>query len=263
MIDTHAHLDFESFDPDRSEVIARFFENKGKAIINIGVDQERIRKTLELSEKYENIFSAIAFHPEEIKNLANFDNVKKYLTELVEKNKKIVALGEMGLDYFHFKEEAEHRKQKELFEIQLDLAGELGLPVVLHCRDAYADLLEILESKEVYSKISKVLHCYSGNPADTKSFLKCEKLMFSFTGNITFVKKENPLLESIQMIPLERTMVETDCPFLAPVPFRGKRNEPSFVHQVIEKLAELKKLNFEEIEQQTDQNAIKFFNLRL
>lgn len=262
MIDTHAHLDFENFDKDLDETIERFFEDKGKAIINIGVDEERIEKSLELSKKYENIFVSVGFHPEEIQSLENFETIESHLKKVVAENDKVVAIGEIGLDYFHSKKQEEHQKQKELFEIQLKLAKELELPVVLHCRDAYEDMLEIL-SKGEYSEIPKVLHCYAGEPEYTEKFLKLENLMFSFTGNITFVKDDNFLLESLRMIPLEKIMAETDCPFLAPVPKRGKRNEPQFTRYIIEKIAEVKKVSAEKIEEQTDQNAINFFNLNI
>jgi TatD DNase family protein len=210
----------------------------------------------------ENIFVSVGFHPEEIENLENFNDIEGCLKKVFKENKKIVAIGEVGLDYFHSKKEAEHQKQKELFEIQLKLANELNLPVVLHCRDAYDDMLEIL-SKEEYLEIFKVLHCYCGGLEHTKKFSELENLMFSFTGNITFVKDDNFLLESLRMIPIEKIMTETDCPFLAPVPNRGKRNEPKFTRHVIEKIAEVKKMSIEKIEQQADQNAIDFFNLKI
>ncbi len=260
MIDTHTHLDFENFNEDRDDVIENFFKDNGRAIVSIGVNEERIQKTIEISKEYKNVFVSVGFHPEEIENLENFDDIEKYLKKVIKENDKVVAIGEIGLDYFHSKKESEHQKQKELFEIQLKLAKELSLPVVVHCRDAYADMFEIL-SKEEYLEISKVLHCYCGEPEHTKRFSELKNLMFSFTGNITFVKDDNFLLESLKMIPIEKIMTETDCPFLAPVPQRGKRNEPKFVRYVIEKIAEVKKISAEKVEQQADQNAIDFFKL--
>ncbi|MDA3815176.1 MAG: TatD family hydrolase [Patescibacteria group bacterium] len=261
-IDTHTHLDFETFDEDREEVIEKFFNDNGKAIINISVNEDRIQKTLKLSQGYKNIFASVGFHPEEINNLEDFSGIEKYLKQVVQENDKIVAIGEIGLDYFHSKEESEHQKQKELFEIQLKLAKEMNLPAVLHCRDAYKDMLEIL-LKEDYAEIPKVLHCYCGEPEYTEKFLELENLIFSFTGNITFVKNDDLLLRSLKMIPLERVMAETDCPFLTPVPNRGKRNEPGFVRYIIEKIAEVKKVSAEEVEEKTDQNATTFFGLKL
>lgn len=262
MIDTHAHLDFDNFDDDRQEVIENFFKDNGKAIVNIGVNKDRIEKTLEISKKYNNVFASVGFHPEEVGSLEDFDNIESFLEKVIEENEKIVAIGEIGLDYFHSKDESEHQKQKELFEIQLKVAKKLSLPVVLHCRDAYEDMLEILSKKE-YAEIYKVLHCYCGNPEYTEKFLKLENLIFSFTGNITFVKDGDFLLKSLRMIPLEKIMAETDCPFLTPNPFRGKRNEPSFVKFVVEKISEVKDIDFKEAEEKTDQNAIEFFGLNL
>lgn len=262
MIDTHAHLDFDSYDEDRDEVIENFFNENGKAIVNIGVNRERIQKTLEISKTHENIFASVGFHPEEIHNLDDFNNVEKYLNQVIQENQKIVAIGEIGLDYFHSKKEEEHQKQKELFEIQLKLAGELDLPAVLHCRDAYGDMLEII-SKTEFKKTKKVLHCYSGSSEETKKFLGLEKLFFSFTGNITFPKKESPLWESIKIIPFEKIMAETDCPFLSPHPHRGERNEPVYAKFIIEKIAEIKKISFQEAEKQTDQSAVEFFGLNI
>lgn len=259
MLDTHAHLDFESFDEDREKVIKRFFDDNGKAIINIGVDFERNAKSLKIASENPKIFSSLGFHPEEGEEI-DLAEVEDYLRENC-KNSKVVAIGEVGLDYFHTKDENKREFQKKLFVEQLEIAKDLKLPVIIHCRDAYEDLLKII-SKPKFNKMFLVMHCFNANMKETERFLKIPNLKFSFTGNITFVKAESELLKIVKKIPLSRMMVETDCPFLAPVPNRGKRNEPSYVKFIIEKIAEVKQLSFEEIEKKTDKNAIEFFKIK-
>lgn len=258
MIDSHAHLDFENFDSDRESVIKRFFDDNGKAIINIGVDFKRNEKSLKIAEENKNIFSSLGFHPEEGEEI-DLTEVEKYLREK-SKNSKVVAIGEIGLDYFHCQDADKREFQKRLFIRQLEVAKELNLPVIVHCRDAYDKLLEII-SKDEFKNLKMVVHCFCGGLKETEEFLKFPNLLISFTGNVTFVKEGNEFLEVVERIPLERIMVETDCPFLAPVPNRGKRNEPQFVRFIINKIAEVKGINSEKIETQTDQTAVDFFSL--
>lgn len=261
MIDTHAHLDFPQFDKDREKVINDFFENKGKAILNIGVDKKRNQKTLEIAEKNQNIFAVLGFHPETEEKTA-IQEIEDFLSEKAKNNPKVKAIGEIGLDYFHSKEPEKREFQKQIFKKQLEIAKKLNLPVVIHCRDAYQDVFEII-SDEKFEKLKIVMHCFSGGLKETELFLKLPNLNFSFTGNITFVKKEDELLRVVGKIPLERIMVETDCPFLAPVPNRGKRNEPQFVRFVIEKIGEVKGLSPQKVEKQTDKNAEEFFDIEI
>lgn len=288
MIDTHSHLDFSQFDVDREKVIERFLVDGGKWLVNIGVNTERNQKTLELIKKYQQIYCALGYHPEEL--------AEKLLEELLleaenflkknGKEEKVVAIGEIGLDYFHNSKNKED--QKKLFIKQLEIAGFLNLPVILHCREAYEDVLDImskfknLNSKQIsISKIQKsereenmkiqkknkemrfVLHCYGGNLVQTEKFLELSGAYFSFTGNITFPRKNDvEIFDVIRRIPENRIMVETDCPFLAPNPYRGKRNEPSYVKIVIEKLAEIRGVSFEKMEKITDKNAWEFFKAK-
>ncbi len=258
MIDTHAHLDFPQFDKDREKVIEDFFKNGGRAILNIGVDKKRNQKTLLIAEKNEKIFAVLGFHPETEEKIT-LSEVEKYLIEN-SKNSKVVAIGEIGLDYFHTKNSKKREFQKKLFIKQLEIAKKLKLPVVVHCRDAYQDLLEIISLTE-FKDLKIVAHCFCGDLKITESFLKFSNLKFSFTGNLTFLKEGAELLKVVKKIPLNKIMAETDCPFLAPVPNRGKRNEPSYVKFIIEKIAEIKEADFEEIEKIIDENTIQFFNL--
>ncbi|MFO7807276.1 MAG: TatD family hydrolase, partial [Candidatus Moraniibacteriota bacterium] len=231
-----------------------------KAIINIGVDWDRNEKTLEIARSNKNIFASLGFHPHEAREDFDFTKAKKYLEDKT-KNKEVVSIGEIGLDYFRINDEYAKSIQKKLLKMQLDIAGKIGFPVVIHCRDAYGDLLEII-SEEEYRKIKMVIHCFSAGEKYLERFLDFPNLMVSFTGNITFVKDEDELTKAVKKAPLERAMVETDCPFLAPVPYRGKRNEPEFVKKIIERIAEVKRMPTGKIENQTDQNAIAFFGLR-
>lgn len=273
MIDTHIHLDFESYDNDREEVIARFFSQGGKAIVNIGTDEERINQSLQIAKGHEKVFSAIGFHPQEgidlIKNTGSMefvDSLEKYFP-----NKKIVAIGEIGLDYFHPSatdydlviDPKIKQQQKELFIRQLDVARQYQLPVVLHSWNAHEDCWQILKK---YLDLKIVFHCYGkGIPVTfTKELLSHDNINFSFTGNITFPKTGKAgaeVWEHLKIIPIQRMMVETDGPFLTPVPLRDKRNEPANVKYVIEKIAEIKKMEEQTVEKQTDENAIEFFKL--
>lgn len=277
MIDTHAHLDFPQFDADREKVIERFLAGGGKWLVNIGVNTERNQKTLELAKKYQQIYCSLGYHPEELAEKP----LKELLLEVEDflkkngKENKVVAIGEIGLDYFH--NSKNKKDQRKLFVKQLEIAVFLNLPVILHCRDAYEDVLDIISKLKIQnSKLNSksktfrkkellrfVLHCYGGNLEQTESFLALPGAYFSFTGNITFPKKNDAeIFEVVRRIPENRIMAETDCPFLAPQPHRGKRNEPSYVKMVIEKLAEIKRLSFEEMEKITDQNAERFFGAK-
>lgn len=268
MIDTHAHLEFESFDQDRPQVIERFFQQGGNAIITMGTDQITIDQALKLAQAYPKVFAGVGFHPEEA--LASptpkyIDQAVQFLREKVT-NLKVVAVGEIGLDYYHIPEMTETENtavrtfQKQLLIAQLAIAKENGLPVVLHCRDAYDDLFDIVSQPE-YAKLRMVIHCYGGSLEQTERFLTLPNISFSFTGTVTFVKANSELLQVVSMIPIERMMAETDSPYLSPVPMRGKRNEPSHVRYIIETIAKIKQIPASEAETITDQSAIRFFQL--
>lgn len=274
MIDTHVHLDFKDFNEDREEVISRAFDNGVKAIVNIGVDLKTSEKSVELAENHENIFAAVGFHPDYFSKLETHNAKRDWIDKLKElaRNKKVVAIGETGLDYFHIKKPDFSRgnpvsvaeikeNQKKGFLAQIEMAKELGLPVVVHCREAWNDLFEMIQSEK---SIRFVLHCYSGEKKDTEKFLELPNVCFSFSGNITYPKpasRAEKLAEAVQMIPLERTMLDSDSPFLAPQQARGKRNEPSYVRYIAEKIAEIKEISIEKVEKTTDENANEFFGL--
>lgn len=292
MIDTHAHLDFPQFDGDRDETIKRFLASGGRWLLNIGVNTERNQKSLQLAEKYEQIYCTLGYHPEELAEKSLDELLPEVEDFLLKKgkNKKVRAIGEIGLDYFHNPKNKDD--QKKLFIKQLEIASKLNLPVILHCRESYEDVFDLISNFEfrILNQISIssaqikmeegddnmleiaenaelqvprfVLHCYSGNLEQTEKFLQLPSVYFSFTGNITFPKKsEAEIFQVVRKIPENRIMAETDCPFLAPHPYRGKRNEPSYVRLVLEKMAEIRKISFEEMEKITDKNAKQFFNL--
>lgn len=253
LIDTHCHLDFPQFDSDREAVIRRAKDNKITYFINVGSSLESSFKSRELAQNFDNIFFSMGFHPHYADGF-NQDIIMKMEREV--KSNKLVAVGEVGLDYC--KSRSSKDKQKEVFLEFVGLAKRLDLPLIIHCRDSQEDVYSILK-KELRDFSKVVFHCFSG-PQD---FLdKCLDLgaMFSFTANITY-PKATKLRELAKRIPLEKIMLETDAPYLAPQKFRGQRNEPSYVHFVAQELASLKSLTLEEVSKATTENAISFFKL--
>jgi len=251
-IDTHCHLDFEHFDKDREEVIQRARDYDVKCIINIGSSITGSEKSIELAKKYDFIFATVGLHPHEADSFG--EDIKERLIALA-KRPKVVAIGEVGLDYF--RDYSSREKQKKLFLFSIELAEELKLPLVIHCRDAQKDILEILKGKKPKKA---VVHCFSGD----EDFLNtCLEMGFfvSFTCNITY-KNALHLRQIAKNVPLERLMLETDAPFLPPQEFRGKRNEPAYVKFLAKFMAELKGIDFENLAQITTQNAKDFFNLK-
>ncbi|WP_022853805.1 TatD family hydrolase [Thermodesulfatator atlanticus] len=252
LIDTHAHLNLPgSYKKDLPEVIARAKEGHVEKIINVGIEIKTSIRALELAREYEGLFATAGIHPHEVKkvNSATYDTLKALLAD-----EKIVAVGEIGLDYA--KEYSPRELQKEHFARQLALAREFKLPVVIHSREAYPDILEVLK-EELPEKF--VFHCYAGTVSEARKILDLGGFL-SFTGIITFPKGEN-VREVVRFAPLDRIMAETDCPFLTPVPHRGKRNEPAFVRYVVEKIAELKNISFEKCAEATTKCAEEFFGI--
>jgi len=234
-VDIHCHLDFKDYDSDREEVLARM-KDDGVGAITIGADLESSKRTVEIAEANENIWACIGVHPDEIKNGFNEKEFEKLVT-----NPRVVGIGECGLDYFRLNPafaKATADKQKELFESQIRFAIKHDKPLMLHCRDSYDDVLDILLNykKEAGDKLRGNVHFFAGNTGVAKKFLDLGFTM-SFTGVITFTHDYD---EVIKYIPQNSIMSETDAPFVAPVPFRGKRNEPAYVIEVVKKLAEIR-----------------------
>ena len=256
LIDTHCHLDFSDFDSDREEVIKVAQEGGVAKIINIGCNLKRARKSIEISQKHEFIFSSAGLHPQEAET-----GDEKFFTQLREilKEPKVVAIGECGLEFYIENNSPESReKQKEVFLRQLDLAREFKKPIIIHCRRAYPEILEILrEEKKKNPSLSGVVHFFSGRLPQAEELFNLG-FFISFTGVITFARDYDKVIKSV---PLEKIMVETDAPFVAPAPFRGKRNEPLYVKYVAEKIAELRGISYEEVSAQTTKNAEKLFGI--
>lgn len=253
-IDTHAHLTFPEFKADLPEVIGRAEAADLKAIINIALDEAALTTSLAIADAYPNyIYTAYGLHPHDAStfNEKICDRIKQLVQE-----KKIVAIGEIGLDY-HYKL-SPLEDQKKVLRRLLQLAQEVDLPVIIHSRESTKDMLTILH-EENQGKLRGVLHCFSGDMELGRQALEMG-LMISFTANITF-PKANIIRTAAKEIPLDKIMIETDCPFLAPQVKRGQRNEPSYVVAVAEAIAKEKNLTVGEIANQTSLNAREFFGI--
>lgn len=251
LIDTHAHLDFESYDADRPEVIERAKQAGVFKIINIGSSLAACQQNLELIKKYDNIYCTLGIHPENADEL-NLD-VLKFFRENFD-NPKVVGIGEIGLDTYVKNFPLD--QQKAVFTKQLDLAVENSLPVVIHIRDAFSEIMDILKKYD-WHQHKAVIHCYSSSYRKVKNIIELG-LYLSFTGIVTY---DEGMQKAALEVPLERMMLETDSPFLAPEPERGERAEPRHVLEVAKKIAELKGVSLEEVAQKTTQTALDFFKI--
>jgi hydrolase, TatD family len=268
LIDSHAHLQFAAYDKDREAVLMRMKE-KNIWAINIGSNFELSQKAVDLAQKYNFLYAVIGLHPIHLFESNDFNEgetkpefFEKDKFEKLVKNEKVVGIGECGLDYFHNYQEKD--KQKEEFKKQIEFAKEFQKPLVLHLRayknlDAYYDALEILKNFgfNEKNKRSGVVHFFSADLNIAKEFLKIG-FYIAFPGVITFGNFYDKIIFEL---PLEKILVETDCPYVSPVPFRGKRNEPIFVEFVAKKIAEIKKLPLEKVAEQTVFNTKELFNL--
>ncbi len=280
MIDTHTHLDFKEFDKDREKVIKRFFDAGGEKIINVGCDLKSSARSIALAEKYENIFASVGVHPHDADTV---DEAALQKLKEMTAHPKVIAIGEIGLDYFRNLSPKE--KQIEAFKAQLELAENHKKPVIIHCRAAYVELIEILKSYQPKADeprahktpiLHGVVHCFLGSWLIAEELLKLG-FYIGFTGAITYAKKsatvsapasprfklgEPEIFKVIKNTPLDKILIETDCPYLAPVPHRGERNEPSFVKYVAEKIAEIKNISTKKVEKATSENAERLFGTK-
>ena len=254
LIDTHAHLYFNQFDEDRKQVIERAHDAGVTKIINIGIDIETSRQCIELAEQNDGLFAAVGIHPNDSTKLDDeaLAELKKWA-----KHPKVVAIGEIGLDFY--RDWAPVQTQESALRKQIDLAKEVGLPIVIHNREAGREILDILKSEGV-DGLSGVFHCFSENQKIAEEILDLG-FHISFTGNLTFKKSELPAVA--EQVPLERLLLETDCPFLSPEPRRGRRNEPAHVIHIAQKLAEIKTTTRADLEKRTTANAESLFGLGL
>ncbi|MFW0782615.1 TatD family hydrolase [Rossellomorea marisflavi] len=253
LFDTHVHLNAEQFDEDVEEVIARAKEAGVENMVVVGFDRPTIERAMELVETYDFLYASVGWHPVDAIDMKDED--LDWIEEWT-KHPKVVALGEMGLDY-HWDKSPED-VQKDVFRRQIRLAKKVKLPIIIHNREATQDIVDILKEEEA-SEVGGIMHCFSGSPEVAK---ECVDMNFyiSLGGPVTFKNARKPK-EVAKEIPLEKLLVETDCPYLAPHPNRGKRNEPAYVRLVAEQIAELKEISIEEVEAATTRNAKKLFNI--
>lgn len=253
IFDTHAHLDSEQFEVDFDVIIQNIINKKISLIVNPGCDIPTSKKSVELSEKYDFIYSAVGFHPHEAKYMDQ-DAIKE-IENLAILNNKVVAIGEIGLDYYY--DFSPRDIQEDVFAEQMELANKLNLPFIIHSRDASNDTYEMV--KKYKNNVDCVLHCYSQSKEMAKLYLDLGCYL-SFAGPVTFKKSTN-LQEVAKYTPLDRIFIETDSPYLSPEPKRGKKNEPSNVIYTGKKIAELKEISEEQLFKSTYNNAVRFFNL--
>lgn len=286
LIDTHSHAHFRAFQGLEKEVIRRSLD-AGVWMNLVGTQKDTSKAAVAFAEQFnEGVYAAIGLHPthlhathvdeDEVEMLTREETFDVAFYRELSQSKKVIAIGEMGLEYYRLadvvkqkgKTEAEiKQKQQDTFRQAVDLAAELDLPIIIHCRDGHEDAQAIIrEAQERYgSKVRGVVHCYTSDWQHARSYLEELGFMLSFTGIITFeIKKSSrdateALLDVVRKTPLDRIMVETDCPYLSPAPHRGERNEPAYVRFVAEKVAELKGTSFDEVAKQTTENAFQLF----
>ncbi|MFA6941037.1 MAG: TatD family hydrolase [Clostridiaceae bacterium] len=252
IFDSHAHYDDEEFDKDRDEIINSLKENNVASVLNCGASLEGSFATAELTKKYDFFYGAVGIHPE-FANIINEEVIGK-LREMTKFN-KIRAIGEIGLDYY-YEENPDREIQKKAFIRQMELAEEVKLPVILHIRDAYSDAIGIMKS---FKNVKGVVHCFSGSPEIARECLKLGYYI-GFTGVITF-KNAKKIVDTASIVPLDRILVETDCPYMTPVPFRGKRNYSPYIKYILDRLSAIKGVNIKEMEEYTTNNAKNLLNI--
>lgn len=253
LFDTHVHLNADQFQDDVEEVIERALDAGVKQMVVVGFDEKTIKGAMELAEKYEFIYASVGWHPVDAIDMT--DDHLKWLEELAS-HPKVVALGEMGLDYHWDKSPKD--VQKEVFRKQIRLAKKVKLPIIIHNREASQDIIDILKEEGAH-EVGGIMHCFSGSVEIAK---QCIDMNFyiSLGGPVTFKNAKKPK-EVAKAVPLDRLLIETDCPYLAPHPYRGKRNEPAYVALVAEKIAEIKEMSVEELGKITTDNAKKLFHI--
>ncbi|SHK60422.1 TatD family hydrolase [Paramaledivibacter caminithermalis] len=254
IFDSHAHLDDRRFDKDRDEVIKRAKENGISYIMNPGADFESSVKAVELANKYDMIYAAVGVHPHDAKTM---DDMLLQLLKSLTKKPKVMAIGEIGLD-FHY-DHSPRDVQKKWFREQIRLAKEVNLPIIIHDREANNDVMNILKEEKAFDT-GVLMHCYSGSAELAKQYIR-NGAYISIAGPITF-KNARKTVEVVETISIDHLMIETDSPYLTPHPHRGERNESSYVRYVAEKIAEIKGISVEEVAKRTTENAKRYFRIK-
>lgn len=252
IFESHAHYDDEAFNEDRDRLLSSMRDNGVEYIVNVSADFESIDPIYELTQKYDFVYGTVGVHPGAAKNMTQerFEYLKKAALR-----DKVVAIGEIGLDYYWEKEEVQKATQKEWFVKQLQLAKDVNKPVIIHSREAAADTLDIM--KQEWADRKAVIHCYSYSAEMAKIYVKMG-YYFGIGGVLTY-KNARTLVETVEYVPIEQLLLETDCPYLSPVPNRGKRNDSSNLRFVAEKIAEIKNMSYDAVVEITEQNAKRFF----
>ncbi len=278
-VDSHCHIDGKAFDADRDEVVRRAKDAGVKFMLAIGTGNPHngeIKKAVDVAEQYENVFASVGVHPHDA--LAYDDKAENHLIDLVKSSDKIIAWGEIGLDFYY--DNSPRDVQIEVFKRQIHIAKDLNLPIIIHSRDANDETVEILRDECVWKMENGkwkteneaeensnnkfrggIMHCFGGSAEMALDLMEIGFLI-SFAGNVTFKKAEN-LRDAARVVPLEKLLIETDCPFLTPAPFRGKRNEPGFVVHTAQFLAEFYGIELEKLANQTTRNFLDFFKIHL
>lgn len=254
IFETHAHYDDTAFDEDRERLLADLFSQDMEYVINVGASMEGCKASLALAGRYEAVYAAVGIHPEEVFGLKEKD--MEWLERTARENTKVVAIGEIGLDY-HYPEPGKEL-QKAWFRRQLGVALAAGTPVIIHSRDACADTLDCM-CREHAEQIGGVIHCYSYTKEAAKEFLDLG--FYIGVGGVVTFKNARKLVETVEILPMERILLETDCPYMAPEPNRGKRNDSRNLSYVAEKIAQIKGVTAQEVIDQTNRNARRLFGL--
>lgn len=253
LIDTHTHIDLENFEDRFEQILSTADEYGVKKVVIPGVEPSGFERIAELCEKYDNVFGAVGVHPEDVDSYNDEaeEKIKEYL-----RHPKIIAVGEIGLDYYWDKSQVE--RQKEIFEKQILIAREAKKPVLVHDREAHADSFEILKRTNA-AETGVVMHCFSGSPEFAMECVK-EGFYIALGGVVTF-KNSKKAKEVAKVVPLDKLLLETDAPYMAPVPFRGKENQPAYVKFVAQEIADLRGISFDEVAQATTENAQRLLKI--
>lgn len=253
IFDTHAHYDDEAFDEDRDNLIKELHENGVIGILDCASSYESIAKVCKIVSKWDFIYGACGIHPENANDYS--DDVEKEIKEIISSNEKIIAVGEIGLDYY-WDENPDKEIQKEIFRRQMKIAEEFNVPVVIHDRDAHKDTLDIMKE---FPKVRGIVHCFSGSVEFAKECLKLGYYI-GVTGVVTF-KNAKKVVEVVKEVPTDRLLVETDCPYMTPEPNRGKRNKSDYIEFIIDKIAEIKGIDGKQLNIQFNENFKRLIEL--
>lgn len=252
IVDSHCHIDDEKFDKDRNFIISNFENDNIDFIVDPACDVKSSKKIIEIIEKFDKVYGAVGIHPHEVDEVSDDDLEEIYKLSF---NKKIVAIGEIGLDYYY--DNSPREKQKEIFTKQLEIAKKRKLPVIIHTRDAMADTYDILS--EFNGEVFGVMHCYTGSIEMAKKFIDLGYYI-SISGAVTFKNAVN-IREMVENIPLDNLLIETDSPYLTPEPNRGKINEPKYIIFIAQKVAEIKKIELNDLIYNTNSNVRNLFSI--